>query len=94
MASAAFDTCWVETAKLSFMTEVLAYAALEWATQSNIVFYVYFEEEESYYISCVTCVLFHCVGMVIICRGKNSELLSYRFLLYVVRLSSLTWTGG
>jgi hypothetical protein len=48
MVSAAFATFWSETAKLKFMAEVLTFVALEWATQSSIVFYVYFEMEESY----------------------------------------------
>jgi hypothetical protein len=47
MVSSAFDTFWGENAKLSFMTKVLISVALNWATQSNIVFYVYFEVEES-----------------------------------------------
>jgi hypothetical protein len=46
MVSAEFDAFWGETAKLSFMTDVLTSAALEWTTQSNIVFYVYYDEED------------------------------------------------
>jgi hypothetical protein len=48
MVSVAFDTFWDKNVKLSFVTEVLTSVALEWATQSNIDFYVYFEVQESY----------------------------------------------
>jgi hypothetical protein len=41
MVSAAFDTLWGEISKLSFITEVLIAVAMEWSTQSNIVFHVY-----------------------------------------------------
>jgi hypothetical protein len=48
VVSSAFDTFWVEIAKLSFMSKVMTSVALEWATQSNVAFCVYFEVEESY----------------------------------------------
>jgi hypothetical protein len=47
MVPATFDTFSYEIAKLSFMTEVLTSVALEWATQSNKDFYIYFEAKES-----------------------------------------------
>jgi hypothetical protein len=47
VVSSAFDKFWGESAKLSFMTKILTSVALEWATQSSLVFYVYFEVEES-----------------------------------------------
>jgi hypothetical protein len=43
VVSSVFDTFWCESAKLSFMAKMLTSIALEWATQSSPVFYVYFE---------------------------------------------------
>jgi hypothetical protein len=76
LVSAAFDTFWGEIATLSLKNEVLTSVALERTAQSNIIFCVYLEVEES----CATCILFHC-------RGKNRELISRRFSLYIVRLT-------
>jgi hypothetical protein len=47
VVSSTFNTFCGESAKLNFMTKVLTSVALEWATQSSIVFCVYFEVEES-----------------------------------------------
>jgi hypothetical protein len=48
VVSSAFDIFCGESAKLRFMSKVLASVALEWATQSSIVFYVYSEVQEFY----------------------------------------------
>jgi hypothetical protein len=87
-----FDTFWGESAKLSFMTKVLTFVALEWATLSSIVFYVYSEAEDT--IRSLMLSVFCSSVYIMICRGKNRELLCCRFLLYVFHLSCLPWITG